>query len=282
MSNIETLTVNTWLPCFPGFYESPLFSYDAEEAAANEIVRSFTDKLYGFPSELLRAFFSSSECPDYFQLQFNGDAFRAAAAEEFCEQVEILGLDRKVPDWPVVRIEYGHVESPREYNFYTDVVRCKVTFMPEVLDNYIRSNMKSFQKYLDDKYTSRSGFVSHYDPDPAVFLDRNEWTRDEHLVGALLDFVIKDQLGPDAEAILSERVLVYVPLTDHYEVPEAVSDWLESDEAEELAAEYCKVKQQCEDYVAIMGAKYSSCVKKHMRDVVNNMVEDMIDGIKNM
>lgn len=276
MNNIEKLTVSTWLPCFPGFYESPLFNYDAEEAAANDIVRNFTDTLYDFPSELLRAFFSSSDSP----LRFNDDAFRAAAAEEFCEQVEALGLDRKISDWPVVRIEYGRIESPREYNFYTDVVCCKVTFLPEVLDSYIQANMEGFQKYLDDRYTSRSGFISHYEPDPAVFLDRNEWTRDGHLVGALLDFVVKDQLGPDAKTKLSERVLVYVPLTDYYTFPEIVSDWLETEEAEEIAAEYQRVNAQCESYVAAMGDEYRPTVDAHMIQVVANLVEDMQEKIK--
>jgi hypothetical protein len=277
---METITVKTWLPCFPGFYESQLFNYDMDAEAGELVVEQFTDKMFGFPRALLRAFLQQPDLPERWQLQLNFEGYKKAAAEEFCDQVEDLGFDIKVADWPVTRVQFESVVSPKEYNFKTDSVNCTITLIPEVVEDYIRLSAANFQKYLDERYTTRSGFISSYDPDPDFFLDRERWATDPHIMGALLDFMIKDQLGEDAESILAERVHCHTLLTDFYEFPEAVSDWLETEAAENIAAEYEKICSQCDEYVFVMGERYRARVAAHLESVVENLVKDMNESIE--
>lgn len=253
------MTVKAEIPCFPGFYESHLYSYDDDERAAELVVEKFTDKLFEFPADVLRAFLSDATTPEKYAMVLDLPAYCKAAQEEFCEQLECLSYDREMSCWPVTKV-----------TFTTDGL-ATIELDPEALHDEVYARLFNFKNWLKDRGEA-DAFADYVDPE--------YWELSPRTIGALLEFIILDQLGDDASWIISERVKNYVALTDYYAFPEIVSDWLETEEAEEIAAEYQRVKAQCESYVATMGDRYRATVDAHLVQVIANLVEDMQEKIE--
>lgn len=248
------------IPCFPGFYESHLYSYDDDERAADLVIENFTDKLFGFPAEVLHAFLRDAATPERYAMVLDLPGYQRAAQDEFCEQLECLSYDRSIDRWPVSKVTPLIPEGLATIELDPDAVRTEI---------YAR--IYNFKKWLKDR-DETDAFADYVNPE--------YWELSPRTIGALLEFLILDQLGDDASYIISERVKNYVSLMDYYAFPEIVSDWLETEEAEEIAAEYQRVKAQCESYVATMGDKYRPTVDAHMIQVIANLVEDMQEKIK--
>jgi hypothetical protein len=104
-----------------------------------------------------------------------------------------------------IAIKFQDVFSPREYNFTNDSinVQYKLTAKTnkQILD-YLANNQTKFAEYINDHFTSRSGFISFYSNDANVWL--NEYLPENHnlnvVFGTVLDFVLTNE-GFDDEAL---------------------------------------------------------------------------------
>ena len=71
-------------------------------------------------------------------------------------------------------IEFEKVYSPREYNFENDVIYCTYSVsdkdFTELVD-YLQINLEAFREFLDNKYSSRSGFISFFSADPQKWFE---------------------------------------------------------------------------------------------------------------
>lgn len=113
---------------FPGFYES-VFSYplDFEECEDGYCV----------------------EIADY-------KKYMELVSEEYVNNIE---FDDNPIDMKIVR--FLGVDSPAYYNFSTDKIGMEIEVDIQALEQYCWETAKaSFEEYLDDTWSSRSGFIS--------------------------------------------------------------------------------------------------------------------------
>src|SRR5690606_12071738 len=59
-------------------------------------------------------------------------------------------------------VEFEKIISPREYNFTNDAVDITVEVDLDAIKKYLDENETAFGDYLEETYTSRSGFISSY------------------------------------------------------------------------------------------------------------------------
>jgi hypothetical protein len=91
-------------------------------------------------------------------------------AEAFIHEIEVeteLSLDAK----------FESMESPREYNFQTDRIFIELPEASAVaFINYVLANHKEeLEKLIAQRFTSRSGFISHYDNTLEAWGNPSEW-----------------------------------------------------------------------------------------------------------
>jgi hypothetical protein len=93
-----------------------------------------------------------------------------AIRKEYCERyTEEFGKEYELD------LEYVTMTSPREYNFQTDRIFANVS--AEQFNIKVRvfaENHPDWAEYIRDKYTSRDGFWSFFEPD----CKDEQWTRD--------------------------------------------------------------------------------------------------------
>lgn len=229
-------TFETFCPCFPGFYESLLYSADDDCRAADDCIDFFGsshEMQPGLIEEIMKR-------PEFdFDVDFSG--YMARAAEYFCEVAEeklndIFYFSKDFEtDNPGFKIEFEKVVSPRFYNFETDSVDCKITFDVEMVLSYCRKNIDEFAKYLEERYKSRSGFISFYDYDVENWLDVENW--DKHHPGAILEFILLNE-DEEAECHLSEKVIDDVPYCEFVEMPQIMYDLFDCDKGKEIAEKF--------------------------------------------
>ena len=169
------MVVNTWLPVFPGFYETP-FSYDKE----------LYDKEEGINAER-----AEKGLPPLSELETDWEDFEREVAEA-C--VEILD-EWFVNNGFVYDIKFEGVHSPREYNYMNDIVNIQIVLEDsnlEKIKNYIERNLEKFSEFLEEEYTARDGFIPWYSNKAEDWTGEafNDTVEDEHKLGALLNFII--------------------------------------------------------------------------------------------
>ena len=144
----DTLTVSTYLPGFPGFYNSVLeFDY---ELSQSDIMEGFEDR-FGSISDGIRGAIED-DVLDYIDYS----AYRT--------DVAIGCLENFVDAHPfVVSGRFEGVASPKEYNFVNDSVDVELVINLKALQEFINNNADFVDAYLEDNFTSYDGFMSFYD-----------------------------------------------------------------------------------------------------------------------
>lgn len=76
--------------------------------------------------------------------------------------------------------------SPKEYNFYTDVINCDMNESDVIsMINFFKDD-KEFLSYLKDRTKSYSGYMSHYSYDDALN------NKNEILIDYILEFLVHE------------------------------------------------------------------------------------------
>ena len=125
--------VETWLPVFPGFYNTIFDDTDRDQDPPEDI------------SELINEDFE----PEYDYKQYFQDYSR-----------EITNACHNLLKDFVYNIEFQALESPKEYNFRNDSINCVIYPRNRAIKAYLNANFAEFEQYCKDNYTSRSGFIS--------------------------------------------------------------------------------------------------------------------------
>lgn len=154
---------------FPGFYES-WYSQEFDSLLEQEATYIFENKQLPFPEGTTEA--------DIQQLLFdhsNFSVYERYVAEEYANAYnnwlcETLGFN----------VSLNHVEmtSPKEYNFETDKIFCQLS-REDVHAIYAHVGRKRLRLEAKRMFTSRSGFISFYDPEiddwgPSLTWDHNQ------------------------------------------------------------------------------------------------------------
>lgn len=182
--NIEY--TNNDLHIMPGFYESILFNSDTEYEENRQRKRDCEDNGEEFVEHEIKDF----------------NEFQKAVCSRIVENLikPLLCEDSGICD----DIKLTDVWSPRQYNFTTDKLDCEVHIDIDKLaatiqaDNDLRDG---FDKYLREKYTSRSGFWSFVANNIKEYFD--EW---EHL-DVMIDYYLLTKIyeSPDVVAAVKNE-----------------------------------------------------------------------------
>lgn len=143
-------------------------------------------------------------------------------------------------------LQFESMASPREYNFETDRIFCHIPlktvralFKASESENHI-----SLRAAIRERFTSRSGFISHYSNDLETWLDKHlqEWDHNE--IGTLLVAMTGE---PDS---LDD---IYYRMGDSwgYEAWESAVNWSRYDEkvAELRAEKLAEIQSDNPDFV---------------------------------
>ena len=114
-----------------------------------------------------------------------GDAFRAYAREYAESYATEYGLDSA---------QFVTMESPRFYNFETDRLFVRVT-RQDVARMFRDTDSDILTRIAGERRTSRSGFISSYDPDVTAWGDVAEW--DHNQLATLLLAHVETQTGDE-------------------------------------------------------------------------------------
>lgn len=204
--------INISTDIFPGFYDSYLFN---------------SDTLYWYNQ--------NEKAPA-------GYEFDIKNFQEFEDKVSKKYVDvlyESLNDYDIIKgLKFVCVHSPRFYNFETDKLEIEVDFDEKKLEEYcLKQKREEFQTYLNDNFTSYSGFISFVPTNIPEFLE-SEYKWDVMIEFYLLNNVNDRWLDEDAweitTNILYETVYLYKDgkwfdyeydsETDSYLVGEEVED----------------------------------------------------------
>jgi len=167
---MKNLTFKTFLPIFPGFYNT-IF-----EPCEDSLIED--DKTYD----------------DY---KFNYDKYRNDVAIETTKAIqnklnEILNTTEKN-----FNIIFETIVSPKFYNYSNDSINVTINTNKKTINNilnYLKNNQKEFEIYIKDNFTSYDGFISFYSNNSKDWIEtlKNNTLKEENL-SHYLDFILLNE-----------------------------------------------------------------------------------------
>ena len=263
-------TFDTWLPCFPGFYESRLYHSDMESEATNSLICEVWE--HDFPRDLIRYWFRNHHIGRRGDLKCDFEKYQKDIAESFCSHVSMY-IDEATGDFST--IEFRHIWSPAEYNFRTDEVHCTITIDTGKTVNYLKNHREKFFEYIKDIYGADASFDEWFEAE--------SWSSND--AGTVLQFILWDWFGGQSEAenAICDRVLEDVWYVDYFKFPEALESYLESDDARELGREYDRLSRQGVLYLEAMhhSKRAQELVEAGFQQLLEDCLNDMEKAIEN-
>jgi hypothetical protein len=166
--------IESYLPIFDGFYNTH-FEYDNED---DDI--QWYNETHG--TDLL-----------YEDFDWNYTERQQRISKQVCDIVEGLLSDENI----YMTINFQKLVSPKEYNFTNDSINCEYVISQKEYDkiiDYIKVNWLSFEEYIKDRYTSRSGFISSHSNNAEVWMNNiKSESHLEHNFGAVLEFILQNE-----------------------------------------------------------------------------------------
>lgn len=173
--------VSTFLPIFPGFYNT---IFDEGDSFV-EFELDDEDGFYSNYPELAGVPF------DFIQDNF-WDAVDYAKGNLGVVNALVKAVKELLSDF-IISIKLEKLVSPKEYNFHNDSVNVEIVPNVQAIRSFIHENWDAFQSFIRKRYTSRDGFMSFHSP------DADEWKQDTddfrelgvngHVLGAVLEFI---------------------------------------------------------------------------------------------
>jgi len=165
---MKTQIVETYLPIFPGFYNSYIDSENEIESFLDE--ENLTDE----------------------QIFFDFDLYKKNTSFYACEFIE-----RELKDFGVLSVEFQEIISPKYYNFLTDSINCKIEINTQKICWYIHNNFENFREYIYDNYSNKSGFISSYSNYACDWITNtsnfSDFTTNKHYLGSILTFICQNE-----------------------------------------------------------------------------------------
>jgi hypothetical protein len=186
VKEINITKVDTWLPIFPGFYNT-IFEASGEEEEVDEINRVRTEKGW---KEI-----------GYDDCDWDYDSHRKESVEGCVDSAENTLKELGMVD----KITLQKLSSPKFYNYSNDAIHVEMKLTDknkDTIETYLKDNEEKFAKYVSDMYTSCDGFSSSYSNQLEDWMDnlKDEVLEHDHKLGSILEFIMKNE---DEEADLN-------------------------------------------------------------------------------
>lgn len=217
-------TYEGFLPLFPGFYGT---IYDIDDYSVGEEVGYWLTEHGQYPE-----FLGDVIGDEIYDIDYKG--YIEHVARNACDWVH-ENLSEVFEDKGRLLIEFTEVHSPKYYNYSNDAVYCNISMndaFNKALGEYLEDNSETLNKWLHERYTSCSGFISHYANNVADWRDNTgNWTVfSQHELASLLEFVlinedVEDEMYSIMEDVhVSEYINIKLPEFD--DLPCEISDKL--------------------------------------------------------
>jgi hypothetical protein len=176
----EKMKIETYLPIFPGFYNT---IFEADEG--NEIYEINQCRRDKNMPEI-----------DYDDCEWDYPEYNNSISEECTSYVE--KELREILNDKNVKVKFQKLISPKEYNFSNDSIDVEISMSKKTLSvvkKYLTDNMEVFSDYIKEKYTSYDGFMSSYSNKVETWLNEyfNDIDGDGHYLGSILNFIFKNE-----------------------------------------------------------------------------------------
>jgi hypothetical protein len=271
---MSTITIYTYVPCFPGFTGNVL--------ALNELehVKDYLDDLcyhWDMPLPVIEEYFKQHN-----ELTFDWDAYRKDACPVYCNAVE--DLIYKSTDYDIdvtlsfVRQEYITTIGRRVTE--EEKLVAKADFDPEILIAYIRTDADSFTKYLKKRKAK---------PDLEKWLNPDNWVNQPRALELILEYILASTVKNPVEK-LAENFLHEVDPEEYIGTPEDFTNYIQDDEGDacyRLNAEYERLMRQGPAYLEAMKKthprgwrKYIPEVERGKVRVIRELAEDLDRDIR--
>jgi len=190
---MKSFNVDTWLPVFSGFYGT-IWETDSDEERE---IEDINDKRIA--KGLLAV--------GYDDVEWDYDEYMQMVSKSVSGQVS----EALIQLGCIQKGTFQNLRSPREYNFANDAIDVTFTLTPKnvkVIEKYLQVNVAKFSHYLTEHYTSRDGFMSNYSNQSADWLiDIQSTVKHQHMLGAILNFILLNEEGQDYEMGLYEHAI---------------------------------------------------------------------------
>jgi hypothetical protein len=245
---------------FPEFYDSILSQeLDHVESQECEYFEEYRQDEDGIAENQK---LTAQEYADILYRHTSYDIAHHAIARRYCEALDHILSERFEFS---LRLEFEEMTSPREYNFATDRIfaAAPIKTLAKLFAMSHRDGHKILAAAIKERFTSRSGFISHYRSDLDSWLEKplRDWDHNE--TGTLLRACIALTACPHEESL---EWLVFSSLTDgatFYTAWSESVDWTAVDSdiaelrAEKLADFYLENPEEAPD------GKYHHIYMKH-------------------
>lgn len=189
----KVISIETWLPIFPGFYGT-IFESDTE----GELCSQNQERDLSLPEI------------EYDDLDFDNSAYETEVVKQCTSFIE----DQLKPLGLVTAIKFQGISSPKEYNFHNDSGNIEVDLTKaniKAIKAYIYAHRKEYEEYLV-RYKSCSGFISYYNHDFDSWKEYTDnfmnYSEKAHYLGSILEFICLNE-GWDSE-VMYDSLEVYV------------------------------------------------------------------------
>jgi hypothetical protein len=189
--------VKTYLPVFPGFYET-IFNADED----NEI-RQISD---------VREENNLKTEVNYDIFKFDYDSYHNDISKKCC-----VCIKNELSNY-VSNVVFEQIISPKEYNFYNNSINVVISLSDDninIIKKTIFNNIKEFQTYIENNFTSYDGFIPYYSNDVNEWLiEIDECLEHKTKLGVILDFICE-----------IEKIDIYTMYDYCDEIPLSVSNY---------------------------------------------------------
>ena len=183
---------------FDGFYES-FISADIDHQIGQQV--EWDSDIYDLNE-------SEQEVIEDNYLSVNTSYFYSQIAEDYTN-FYIDALNERLKGF-TLKATYKCFESPREYNFETDRIFIEIeeNHCIEFIEHIVKNYKKELEKKIQDRFTSRSGFISFYKNSLDLWIDDySEW--DCNMIGTCFELfdLEEEDINYSLREYLSERIM---------------------------------------------------------------------------
>ena len=183
---------------FDGFYES-FTSADIEYQIGQQI--EWDSDIYDLNEDEQRILWAN-------YLDINRSYFYNQIAEDYTN-FYIDALNERLEGF-TLKATYKCFESPREYNFETDRIFIEIeeNHAIDFIEYIIKNYKKELEKKIQDRFTSRSGFISSYKNSLDLWIDDySEW--DCNMIGTCFELfdLEEEDINYSLREYLSEIIM---------------------------------------------------------------------------
>jgi hypothetical protein len=179
--------IKSYLPTFPGFYSTNFESDMAEESV-----------LYNLEEDGVKIEDTRDIDWDYNEYRNRVSIAAIGSIEQFMKH-----------DGYSIGIEFEKVYSPKFYNFENDSIYCTYSVPDEDFERllkYCNDNSSEFKTFLEDRFTSRSGFISFFSTEPNTWFNEyleEDSSKFERAFTSVLEFYLQEE-GYTVDDMLSD------------------------------------------------------------------------------